>query len=105
MERAMLGLTLMDEVRSRRIRARTKLKDVVGVEMTLKWKMAAKIARAGTERLDCKILKWKTKRKRKIRKPRMRWDDEFVQICGRDRLNGCGNGTGWNTALVTFIGK
>ncbi|CAD5220522.1 unnamed protein product [Bursaphelenchus okinawaensis] len=50
MERAMLGLTLRDEVRSRQIRARTKLKDVVEAAITLKWKMAAKIARAGNER-------------------------------------------------------
>ncbi|CAD5228000.1 unnamed protein product [Bursaphelenchus okinawaensis] len=89
MERAMLGLTLRDEVRSRQIRARTKLKDVVEVAITIKWKMAAKIARAGNERLDWKVLNWIPEGKRRVGRPRMRWEDEFVELCGRDWLNRC----------------
>ncbi|CAD5223574.1 unnamed protein product [Bursaphelenchus okinawaensis] len=93
------------EVRSRQIRARTKLKDVVEVAITIKWKMAAKIPRAGNERLDWKVLIWIPEGKRRVGRPRMRWEDEFVELCVRDWLNRCRHGIGWNTALVTSIGN
>ncbi|CAH2259301.1 jg10040 [Pararge aegeria aegeria] len=59
MERAMLGVSLRDQIRNEEIRRRTRVTDIAQRVAKLKWQLAGQIARRTDERWDLKVLEWR----------------------------------------------
>ncbi|CAH2239424.1 jg16849 [Pararge aegeria aegeria] len=58
MERAMLGVSLRDQIRNEEIRRRTRVTDIAQRVAKLKWKWAGHIARRTDGRWGSKLLEW-----------------------------------------------
>ncbi|CAH2267737.1 jg4344 [Pararge aegeria aegeria] len=59
MERAMLGVSLRDQIRVEEIRRRTRVTDIVQRVAKLKWQWAGNIARRTDGRWGLKVLEWR----------------------------------------------
>ncbi|CAH2270019.1 jg17872 [Pararge aegeria aegeria] len=58
MERAMLGVSLRDQIRNVEIRRRTRFTDIAQRVAKLKWQWAGHIVRRSDRRWDPKVLEW-----------------------------------------------
>ncbi|CAH2232993.1 jg19868 [Pararge aegeria aegeria] len=58
MERAMLGVSLPDQIRNEEIRRRTKVTDIAQRVAMLRWQWAEHIARRTDGRWGSKVLNW-----------------------------------------------
>ncbi|CAH2233307.1 jg6231 [Pararge aegeria aegeria] len=59
MERAMLGVSLRDQIRNEEIRRRTRVTDIAQRVAKLKWQWAGYIARRTDGRWGLKVLEWR----------------------------------------------
>lgn len=84
MERAMLGISLLDRVRNTEIRRRTKVVDIGDRIAKLKWRWAGHLARFGDGRW-CKALTewWPMESTRSRGRPLARWVDDIEAIEGK----------------------
>ncbi|CAH2240261.1 jg2273 [Pararge aegeria aegeria] len=86
MERAMLGVSLRDQIRNEEIHRRTRFTDITVVK--LKWQWAGHtalrtghIARNGT--WDLKVLEWRPRTgKRSVGRPPTRWTNAIRRVAG-----------------------
>ncbi|CAH2244793.1 jg5144 [Pararge aegeria aegeria] len=89
MERAMLGVSLRDQIRNEEIRRRTKLTEIAQRIAKLKWQWAGHIARRTDGRWGLKVLEWRLRTgKRGVDRPPTRCTD------------GCGL---WNSQQKTYV--
>ncbi|CAH2241458.1 jg15655 [Pararge aegeria aegeria] len=58
MERAMLGVSLRDQIRNEEIRKRTRVTDIAQRVAKLKWQWAGHITRRTDGRWGLKVLEW-----------------------------------------------
>ncbi|CAH2240885.1 jg9622 [Pararge aegeria aegeria] len=81
MERAVLGVTLRDQIR--KIRRRTRVTDIALRVAKLKWKWAGQIARRTDGRWGSKLLEWRPRTgKRSVGRPPTRWTDDIKRVAG-----------------------
>ncbi|CAH2218259.1 jg1382 [Pararge aegeria aegeria] len=78
MERAMLGVSLRDQIRNEEIRRRTRVTDIAQRVAKLKWQWAGHIARRTDGRWGFKVLEWRPRTgKRSVGRPPTRWTDDI----------------------------
>ncbi|KAJ8719488.1 hypothetical protein PYW08_011663 [Mythimna loreyi] len=83
MERAMLGISLLDRIRNDEIRRRTKSTDIARRIASLKWQWAGHIARRTDGRWGGKVLEWRPRTgRRSVGRPPTRWTDDLVKVAG-----------------------
>ncbi|KAJ8709615.1 hypothetical protein PYW08_009619 [Mythimna loreyi] len=83
MERAMLGISLLDRIRNDEIRRRTKSTDIARRIALLKWQWAGHIARRTDGRCGGKVLEWRPRTgRRSVGRPPTRWTDDLVKVAG-----------------------
>ncbi|CAH2235424.1 jg13282 [Pararge aegeria aegeria] len=81
MERAMLGVSLRDQIRNAEIRRRTRVTDIAQRVAKLKWKWAGHIARRTDGRWGSKVLEWRPRTgKRSVGRPPTRWTDDIKRL-------------------------
>ncbi|CAH2222158.1 jg26044 [Pararge aegeria aegeria] len=79
MERAMLGVSLRDQIEE--IRRRTRVTDIAQRVAKLKWQWAGHIARRTDGRWGLKVLEWRPRTgKRSVGRPRTRWTDDIRRV-------------------------
>ncbi|CAH2265183.1 jg16839 [Pararge aegeria aegeria] len=77
MERAMLGVSLRDQIRNEEIRRRTRVTDIAQRVAKLKWKWAEHRARRTDGRWGSKVLEWRPRTgKRSVGRPPTWWTDD-----------------------------
>ncbi|CAG9134349.1 unnamed protein product [Plutella xylostella] len=82
MERAMLGVSLMDRIRNEVIRQRTKVTDIAVKICKLKWQWAGHICRR-TDNRWVRRLEWRPRTgKRSVGRPPARWTDDLRRVAG-----------------------
>ena len=80
MERAMLGITLLDRVPNEVIRRRTMLTDILDMVWRRKVKWATNLARMNEERWSKCLTEWiPLGRKRNVGGQYMRWEDDLKE--------------------------
>ncbi|CAH2217048.1 jg26090 [Pararge aegeria aegeria] len=67
MERAMLGVSLRDQIRNEEIRRRTRVTDIAQRVAKLKWQWAGHIARRTDGRSGPKVLEWRPRTGKPVR--------------------------------------
>ncbi|CAH2235140.1 jg16131 [Pararge aegeria aegeria] len=78
MERALLKVSLRDQVRNEEIRRRTRVTDIAQRVAKMKWTWAGHIARRIDRRWGSKALEWRTRTgKRSVGRPTTRWTDDI----------------------------
>lgn len=89
MERSMLGIKLKDKIRNKKIRKKTKLRDVVEVIRSLKWNWAGHMCRMNSKFPDLTVrwakraTEWIPRDMTRARgRPEKRWQDVFVKRAG-----------------------
>ncbi|CAH2217273.1 jg21882 [Pararge aegeria aegeria] len=83
MERAMLGVSLRDQIRSEEIRRRTRVTNIAQRVAKLKWPCNGHIARRTGGRWGLKMLEWRTRiGKRSVGRPATRWTDDIRRVAG-----------------------
>ncbi|CAH2245134.1 jg2388 [Pararge aegeria aegeria] len=74
MERAMLGVSLREQIRNEEIRRRTRVTDISQRLVKLKWQWAGHIARRTDGRWGLKVLEWRPRTcKRNVGRPPTTW--------------------------------
>ncbi|CAH2226665.1 jg3174 [Pararge aegeria aegeria] len=95
MERAMLGVSLRDQIRNEEIRRRTRVTDRAQRVAKLKWQWAGHIARRTYGHWGLKVLEWRPRTgKRSVGRPPTRWTSgESLGAAGgkRPRTVDCGS--------------
>ncbi|CAH2266697.1 jg19840 [Pararge aegeria aegeria] len=88
MERAMLGLSLLDRIPNVEIRNRTGITDIVQRAAALKWNWESHICRREDGRWSRVILDWQPRTgHRSIGRPPARWRDDIVKAVELDAAN------------------
>ncbi|CAH2268389.1 jg15843 [Pararge aegeria aegeria] len=83
MKRAMLGVSLRDQIRNEEIRRRTRVTDIAQRVAKLKWQWAGHIARRTDGRWGLKVLEWRPRTgKRSVGRPPTRWTNDIRRIAG-----------------------
>ncbi|CAH2241629.1 jg24176 [Pararge aegeria aegeria] len=85
MGRAMLGLSLRDQIRNEEIRRRTRVTDTAQRVVKLKWQWAGNITleRENVRRWGLKVLEWRPRTgKRSVGRPPTRWTDDIRRVAG-----------------------
>ncbi|CAH2243094.1 jg14115 [Pararge aegeria aegeria] len=81
MARAMLGVSLRDQIRNVEIRRRTRVTDIAQRVAKLKWQWAGHIVRRKTRRWGPKVLEWQPRTgKRSVGRPPTRWTDVIKRV-------------------------
>ncbi|CAH2220725.1 jg20560 [Pararge aegeria aegeria] len=76
MEKAMLGVSLRDQIRNEEIRRRTRVIDIARLVAKLKWQWAVHIVRRKDRRWGPKVLEWQPRTGR----PPTRWTDDIKRV-------------------------
>lgn len=85
MERSMLGIKLSDKISNKKIRKKTKIRDIITAVRLLKWNWAGHICRMDTNRWTKKVTEWLPREERRQRgRPKRRWDDVFTHKYGQE---------------------
>ncbi|CAH2267236.1 jg14707 [Pararge aegeria aegeria] len=96
MERAMLGLSLLDKIPNVEIRNRTGITDIVQRAAALKWNWAGHICRREDGRWSRVILDWQPRTgHRSIGRPPARWRDDIVKAVGKNWMQLTSNRPRW----------
>lgn len=84
MERSMLNIKRKDKISNTSIRNRTKIMDCRYKCKKLKFNYAGHVARGeGGDRWERKVLEWTPRgQKRKVGRPKIRWEDEIIRHSG-----------------------
>ncbi|CAH2267521.1 jg22609 [Pararge aegeria aegeria] len=104
MERAMLGVSLRDQIRNEEIRRRTRVTDIVQRVAKLKWKWAGHIARRTDGRWGSKVLEWRPRTgKRSVGRPQTRWTDDIKRVAGSRWKQAAQDRGFWNSLQKTYV--
>ncbi|CAH2235482.1 jg8947 [Pararge aegeria aegeria] len=96
MERAMLGVSLSDQIRNEDIRRRTRVTDIAQRVAKLKWQWAGHIVRRKDGRWCPKVLEWQPRTgKRSVGRPPTRWTDDWIQAAQNRGI--------WNSLQKTYV--
>ncbi|CAH2237124.1 jg24463 [Pararge aegeria aegeria] len=96
MERAMLGLSLLDKIPNVEIRNRTGITNIVQRAAALKWNWAGHICRREDGRWRRVILDWQPRTgHRSIGRPPARWRDDIVKAVGKNWMQLTSNRPRW----------
>ncbi|CAH2236095.1 jg4792 [Pararge aegeria aegeria] len=103
MERAMLGVSLRDQIRIEEIRRRTKVTDISQLVAKLKWQWAGHIVRRTDGRKGSKVLEWHPRTgKRSVGRPSTRWTDDIKRAAGSRLIQSAQNRGVWNALQKTY---
>ncbi|CAH2236732.1 jg16972 [Pararge aegeria aegeria] len=103
MERAMLGVSLRDQIRNEEIRRSTRVTDIAQ-RVKLKWKWAGHIARRTDGRWGSKVLEWRPRTgKRSVGRPPTRWTDDIKRVDGRRWKQAAQDRGFWNSLEKTLV--
>lgn len=103
MERKILNHKLSDKIRASDIREQTKVIDIVEFVAKTKWKWAGHVARLTDNRWTGKVMKWLPKGKRRVGKPRQRWNDDIVACAGASWPRKAVNRIKWKSSEEAYI--
>ncbi|CAH2251142.1 jg11821 [Pararge aegeria aegeria] len=102
MERAMLGVSLRDQIRNEEIRRITRVTDIAQRVAKLKWQWAGHIARR--TRWGLKVLEWRPRTgKRSVGRPPTRWTDDIKRVAGSRRRQAAQDRVLWNSLQKTYV--
>ncbi|CAH2230041.1 jg20250 [Pararge aegeria aegeria] len=83
MERAMLGVSLRDQIRNEKIRRRTKVTEIAQLVENLKLQWAGHIASRTDGRWGLLVLEWRSRTgRRSVGRPPTRWTDNIRRVAG-----------------------
>ncbi|KAJ0169495.1 hypothetical protein K1T71_015082 [Dendrolimus kikuchii] len=104
MERAMLGVSLMDKIRNEDIRKRTKVTDIARKISKLKWQWAGHVCRRTDGRWSKRVLEWRPRLgKRSVGRPPARWSDDLRKIAGRGWMRKTGDRDMWRVLGEAYV--
>jgi hypothetical protein len=84
MERSILKIRTIQKVRSEHIRSKTKITDALNFALRQKWNWAGHVARYTDKRWTIESTIWNGPLgKRRVGRPRKRWQDDIVSIAGK----------------------
>ncbi|CAH2245611.1 jg6536 [Pararge aegeria aegeria] len=87
MERAMLGVSLRNQIRNVEIRRRTRVTDIAQRVAKLKWQWAGPIVRRKDGRWGPKVLEWQPRTgKRSVGRPPTRWTDDIKRVADQNTV-------------------
>ncbi|CAH2266686.1 jg19836 [Pararge aegeria aegeria] len=104
MERAMLGVSLRDQIRNEEIRRRTRVTDIAQRVAKLKWQWAGHVARRTDGRWGLKVLEWRPRTgKRSVGRPPTRWTDDIRRVAGSYWRRAAQGRVLWNSLQKTYV--
>ncbi|CAH2236268.1 jg7032 [Pararge aegeria aegeria] len=104
MERAMLGVSLRDQIRNEEIRRRIRVTDIAQRVAKLKWQWAGLIARRTDVRLGLKVLEWRPRTgKRSVGRPQTRWTVDIRRVAGSRWRQAAQDRVLWNSLQKTYV--
>ncbi|CAH2239880.1 jg4565 [Pararge aegeria aegeria] len=104
MERAMLGVSLRDQIRNEEIRRRTRVTDIAQRVAKLKWKWAGHIARRTDGRWGSLHVQWQHRTgKRSVSRPLTRWTDNIKRVAGSRWKQAAQDRGFWNSLQKTYV--
>ncbi|CAH2268394.1 jg15848 [Pararge aegeria aegeria] len=104
MERAMLGVSLRDQIRNEEIRRRTRVTNIAQRDAKLKWQWAGHIARRTDGRWGLKVLEWRPRTsKRSVVWPPTRWADDLRRVAGSRWRQAARDRVLWNSLQKTYV--
>ncbi|CAH2244657.1 jg5443 [Pararge aegeria aegeria] len=103
-QRALLGVSLRDQIRNVEIRRRTRVTDIAQRVAKLKWQWAGHIVRRKDGRWGPKVLEWQPRTgKRSVDRPPTRWTDDMKRVAGSRWIQAAQNGGTWNSLQKTYV--
>ena len=104
MERAMLGVSLMDKIRNEVIRQRTKVTDSAHRISTLKWKWAGHVCRRTDGRWSRHVLDWRPRLgKCSVGHLVARWTNVLNQVAGSGWTLAAQDRDGWRSSGEAYV--
>ncbi|CAH2235215.1 jg10467 [Pararge aegeria aegeria] len=104
MERATLGVSLLDQIRNLEIRSRTRITDVAQRVAKLKWQWAGHIVWRMDGRYGPKVLEWQPRTgKRSVVRPPTRWTDDIKRVAGSRWIQAAQNRRIRNSLQKTYF--
>lgn len=104
MERAMLGITLLDRKRNEWIRRNTKVVDVVATIDHRKWRWAGHVAHMDTERWTRRTLEWRPSETTRGRgRPPERWVNDIRRHACPNWMQRARNRTAWRNMEEAYV--
>ncbi|CAH2228331.1 jg1561 [Pararge aegeria aegeria] len=104
MERAMLGVSLRDQIRNEEIRRRTRVTDIAQRIAKLELQWAGHIARRTDGRWGLKVLEWRPRTgKRSVGQPPSRWTDDIRRVAGSGWRQAAQDRVLWNSLQKTYV--
>ncbi|CAH2234142.1 jg23738 [Pararge aegeria aegeria] len=104
MERALLGVSLREQIRNMEIRRRTRVTDIAQRVAKLKWQWAVHIVRRKDGLWGPKVLEWQPcNGKRSVGGPPTMWTDCINRIAGSRWLQAAQNHGIWNSLKKTYF--
>ncbi|CAH2218392.1 jg23593, partial [Pararge aegeria aegeria] len=93
----MLGVSLLDQIRNKKILRRTGVIDIAQRIAKMKWQWAGHIACRTDGRWGSKGLEWQPRTgKSSVGRPPMRWADDIKSVSGNRRTQASQNRGIWN---------
>ncbi|CAH2255372.1 jg15419 [Pararge aegeria aegeria] len=103
MERAMLGVSLRDQIRNEEIRRRTRVTDKAQRVAKLKWQWAGHIAWRTDGRWGLKVLEWRPRiGKRSVGRPSTRATGDIRRVAGSRWSQAAQDRVLWNSLRKTY---
>ncbi|CAG9565546.1 unnamed protein product [Danaus chrysippus] len=104
MERAMLGVSLRDQIRNEEIRRRTGVTDIARRIAVLKWQWAGHIARRTDARWGQRVLEWQPRAgRRSVGRPPTRWSDDLVKVAGIRWMRVAQDRSSWRSLGEAYV--
>ncbi|CAH2254211.1 jg14379 [Pararge aegeria aegeria] len=104
MERAMLGVSLRDQIKNEEIRRRTGVTDIAQRVAKLKWQCAGHIARRTDGLWGLKVLEWRPRTgKRSVGRASTRWTDDTRRVAGSHWRQAAQDRALWNSLQKTYF--
>ncbi|CAH2232713.1 jg5337 [Pararge aegeria aegeria] len=101
MERAMLGVSLRDQIRNEEIRRRTRGTAIAERIAKLKWQWVGHITDG---RWGPKVLEWRPRTgKRRVGRPSTRWTEYIKRVAGSRWTQASQNRGIWNALQKTYV--
>ncbi|CAH2228994.1 jg14640 [Pararge aegeria aegeria] len=106
MERAMLAVSLRDQIIKKEIRRRTRVTDIAQRAAKLKWQWARHIAWRTDGRWGLKVLEWRPRTgKHSVGRPPTRWTGDMRRVAGSRWRQTAQDRVLWNSLQKTYVHK
>ncbi|CAH2218147.1 jg26772 [Pararge aegeria aegeria] len=104
MERAMLGVSLRDQIRNEEICRRTRVSDIAQQVAKLNWQWAEHIARRTDGNWGLKVLEWQPRTgKRRVGRLTTRWIDDIRRVAVSRWTQAAQDRGLWNSLQKTYV--